>query len=318
MKILVTGAAGFIGSNLVDALLQRGCEVVGLDNLSTGFKQHLETAEQSSLFKFVKGDALDDDVLDFALRGCAQVFHLSANADVRFGWEYPRRDTEQNTLVTLNVLEAMRRAKVTRIAFASTGSLYGECPVTPTPEDAPFPLQTSLYAASKVACEGLVQAYCEGFGFCGHIFRFVSILGERYSHGHVFDFCRTLQKNPGHIRILGDGTQRKSYLYVGDCVSAMLCALDKAPGKINIFNLGVDEFCTVRQSLAWICERLGVTPEVETSGGDRGWIGDNPFVFLDCSRIRSLGWKPQLDIRAGVERTVDYLSANPWLLEART
>ena len=317
MKALVTGAAGFIGSNLVDALLRRGHEVVGFDNLSTGFRRHLEAAERSPAFRFVQGDVLDAAALDAALAGCDQVFHLSANADVRFGLEHPRRDTEQNTLATLNLLEAMRRAGVKRLAFASTGSVYGECPVTPTPEDAPFPVQTSLYAASKVACEGLIQAYSEGFGFRSHIFRFVSILGERYSHGHVFDFVRNLRREPGRIRILGDGTQRKSYLYVGDCVEAVLHALARATDKVNIFNLGTDEYCNVRQSLGWICGRLGVSPVVEAAGGDRGWVGDNPFVFLDCRRIRALGWSPTRSIREGVERTVDYLLANPWLLESR-
>lgn len=317
MKVLVTGAAGFIGSNLVDALLRQGHEVVGFDNLSTGFRRHLEAAEKSSSFRFIQADMLDERALDAALPGCDQVFHLSANADVRFGLDHPRRDTEQNTIATLNLLEAMRKNGVKRLAFASTGSVYGDCSITPTPEDAPFPVQTSLYAASKIACEGLIQAYCEGFGFYSHIFRFVSILGERYSHGHVFDFCRKLHKEPNRIRILGNGTQRKSYLYVGDCVDAVIYAVKQATGKVNIFNLGTDEYCSVRQSLGWICEKLGVSPEVETSGGDRGWIGDNPFVFLDCRRIRGLGWRPQMSIRQGIERTVDYLLANPWLLESR-
>jgi len=233
------------------------------------------------------------------------------------GLDHPRRDTEQNTLATLNLLEAMRRKNVKRIAFASTGSVYGDCSMIPTPEDPPFPVQTSLYAASKLACEGLIQAYCEGFGFRGHIFRFVSILGERYSHGHVIDFCRSLLRNPESIKILGDGTQRKSYLYVGDCVSAALHAVENTADKVNIFNLGNDEYCNVLQSLGWISERLGVSPKVEATGGDRGWVGDNPFIFLDCSRIRALGWKPTMSIRASVERTVDYLLANQWLLEAR-
>jgi UDP-glucose 4-epimerase len=211
----------------------------------------------------------------------------------------------------------MRIAGVKRIAFASTGSVYGETTVIPTPEDAPFPVQTSLYGASKLAAEGLIAAYCEGFGFQGYIFRFVSILGERYSHGHVFDFYKQLLAHPGELDVLGDGTQRKSYLYVQDCIDAMLTALEKATGRVNIFNLGTDEYCQVKDSIGWISEHLGLQPKIRYRGGDRGWIGDNPFIFLDCGRIRSLGWKPKLTIREGIVRTLQYLEQNRELLEAR-
>src|SRR5262249_38398662 len=159
------------------------------------------------------------------MRGAELVIHLAANADVRFGTEHPRRDVEQNTLATFNVLEAMRASGVTRIAFASTGSIYGEAAVFPTPEDAPFPIQTSFYGASNLAAEGLIQAYAEGFGFQGYIFRFVSILGERYTHGHVLDFYRQLREHPDRLDVLGNGRQRKSYLHVEDCIAAMLLAL---------------------------------------------------------------------------------------------
>ena len=187
----------------------------------------------------------------------------------------------------------------------------------PTPEDAPFPIQTSLYGASKLAAEGLIAAYCEGFGFQGYIFRFVSILGERYSHGHVFDFYKQLLEHPRELHVLGDGTQRKSYLYVQDCIDAMLLALSRATGRVNVFNLGTDEYCRVSDSIGWICEHLGLRPELRYSGGDRGWVGDNPFIFLDCSRMRSLGWQPELTIRQGIVRTLKYLEANLSLLEAR-
>ncbi len=233
------------------------------------------------------------------MRGADVVFHLAANADVRFGTEHPSKDLEQNTIATFNVLEAMRANGVRRIAFASTGSIYGEATVIPTPESAPFPVQTSLYGASKLAGEGLIQAYCEGFGFQGWIFRFVSILGERYTHGHVFDFFKSLTADPTRLRVLGDGRQRKSYLYVQDCIDAMLLAMARATGKVNIFNLGTDEFCLLNDSIGWITERLGVAPVLEYTGGDRGWIGDNPFIYLDSSRIRALGWTPKLSIRDG-------------------
>jgi UDP-glucose 4-epimerase len=245
------------------------------------------------------------------------VFHLAANADVRFGTDHPSRDLEQNTIGTFRVLDAMRVNGVKHVAFSSTGSVYGESKVFPTPEDAPFPIQTSLYGAAKTAGEGLVQAFCEGFGMQAWIFRFVSILGERYSHGHVFDFYKQLRADPTKLHILGNGKQRKSYLYVQDCISAMLTAVAAATAKVNILNLGADEYCEVNDSVGWICEAMGITPERSYSGGERGWIGDNPFILLDCARMRSLGWAPTKTIREGILNTLAYLQANTWLLEAR-
>ena len=245
------------------------------------------------------------------------VFHLAANADVRFGTQNPRKDLDQNTIATFNVLEAIRANNIRHIAFSSTGSIYGEPDVFPTPEDAPFPIQTSLYGASKLACEGLIQAYCEGFDFKGWIFRFVSILGERYSHGHVFDFYKMLLDDPNHLHVLGNGKQRKAYLYVQDCIDSMLVAIEKAQGKVNTFNLGTDEYCEVNDSIRWICEHLGLEPELSYEGGKRGWIGDSPFIFLDCSRIRDLGWNPKLTIQQGIIRTLEFLQDNPWVLEMR-
>jgi UDP-glucose 4-epimerase len=204
------------------------------------------------------------------------------------------------------------------MAFSSTGSVYGEATVFPTPEDAPFPVQTSLYGAAKVAGEGLISAFCEGFGMQAWIFRFVSILGERYSHGHVFDFYKQLLADPTKLHVLGNGKQRKSYLYVQDCLDAMLCAIERATDKVNIFNLGTDEYVEVNDSIAYICEALGITPERSYTGGERGWIGDNPFILLDCKRIRALGWTPKLSIRDGIAKTLAYLQANQWLLESRS
>lgn len=318
MKFFVTGAAGFIGSNLVDRLLAAGHQVVGCDNYSTGLREFIQSAFNNSRFRIVEQDLLSSDGIADAMRGCDFVFHFAANADVRYGTDNPRRDLEQNIIVTSNVLEAMRAAGVKRIAFSSTGSIYGEAAVIPTPEIAPFPVQTSLYGASKLGAEGFIAAYCEGFEFQAYIFRFVSILGERYTHGHVFDFVKRLLKDPSKLTVLGNGKQRKSYLYVQDCIDAMLLAIELAKEKVNILNLGVDSYCEVLDSIGWITERLGVNPTIELTGGDRGWIGDNPFIFLDTARIRSLGWKPKLTIREGVVKTVEYLVANPWVMEARS
>jgi UDP-glucose 4-epimerase len=315
LRCMVTGCSGFIGSNLTNRLLQLGNEVVGYDNFSTGRIEFLAHAVQYPRFKLCRGDLLDVSELAKALRGTDIVFHLAANADVRFGTEHPRKDLEQNTVATLNVLEAMRVSGVRRIVFSSTGSVYGEPSIFPTPEDAPLPMQTSLYGASKLAAEGLIEAYCEGFGFQSFIFRFVSILGENYTHGHVFDFYKQLRSHPGCLEVLGNGRQRKSYLYVQDCLDAILLALEKATGRVNIFNLGTDEYCEVNDSIGWICGYMNLSCEIVYSGGDRGWVGDNPFIFLDCSRMRSLGWQPKLTIREGVTKTVQFLERNPWVLE---
>ncbi len=318
MKYFVTGGAGFIGSNLVDRLLELGHDVVVYDNLSTGFAENLAEAKKRRRFKFIDNDLQDQRKLTEGMAGCEFVIHLAANADVRFGLQHPGKDLEQNTLATFNVLEAMRENQIRSIGFSSTGSIYGEPKIFPTPEDAPFPVQTSLYGASKLACEGLIEAYCEGFGFQGYIFRFVSILGERYSHGHVFDFYRSLRNDPGKLRVLGDGLQRKSYLYVQDCIDAMLAAFDKARERVNIFNLGTDEYCRVNDSIGWITDHLGLSPEISYTGEERGWIGDSPFIFLDCRKIRQTGWSPRISIREGVIRTLQYLESNSWLLEKRS
>ena len=317
MRAFVTGGAGFIGSNLVDRLLAANHSVVAFDNFSTGQDAFLEIARSHPQFTIIRGDTLDLPALVEAMAGSEMVFHLAANADVRFGLEHPRKDLDQNTIATFNVLEAMRATGAQRIVFASTGSIYGEASVIPTPERAPFTVQTSLYGASKLAGEGLIQAYCEGFGFQSWIFRFVSILGERYTHGHVVDFYRSLRADPSRLRVLGNGRQRKSYLYVQDCIDAILVALDRATEKVNVLNLGTEECCEVNDSIEWIIRALGVSPILDYTGGDRGWIGDNPFIFLDTTRIRALGWKPKLTIREGILRTLDYLRSNEWVLSGR-
>jgi UDP-glucose 4-epimerase len=315
LKIVVTGAAGFIGSNLVDALLNAGHEVRGIDNFVTGVRAFLTEAETSSRFELHQLDLIEDvAAVRAAISGSDVVVHLAANADVRFGWNHPARDLEQNVLATQHILEAVRTGGVPRLLFSSTGSVYGETEVIPTPENCPFPVQTSLYGASKLAAEGLVAAYAEGAGISATVFRFVSIMGPRYTHGHVVDFLRQLQKDPAHLVVLGDGSQRKSYLHVEDCVRAILARLGETPG-FEVFNLGVDDYCTVRDSVGWICARAGVEPELSFTGGERGWVGDNPFIYLDITKICSTGWKPRYSIREAVEDTVDYLLTNPSVLE---
>ena len=313
-RVCVTGGAGFIGSNLVDRLLAQGVEVVILDDFRTGRREFLADALERPGARLVEGDVLDPAALEDATEGCDWVFHLQANADVRRGLEHPRRDLEQNTIATSNVLEAMRANGVKQIAFSSTGSIYGEPEMFPTPEDAPFPVQTSLYGASKLAGEALIAAYASGYGFTGVIFRFVSILGERYTHGHVFDFYQALKRDPTSLRVLGDGRQEKSYLYVQDCIEAILTATGHHADQAgaHIYNLGTDETIVVDDSVAIITEQMGLSPQIEHTGGRRGWTGDSPLIRLDATRIRSLGWTPQLTIRQAVGRTLDWLRDNEY------
>jgi len=315
MRIVVTGAAGFIGSNVVDKLLARDFEVMGIDNLRTGRIEFLNSALKEDKFSFYNEDLISSNKIADIFSGVDVIYHFAANADVRFGINFPRRDLEQNTIVTHNVLEAMRLSNVKRIVFSSTGSIYGNTKIIPTYENSAFPIQTSLYGASKLACEGLIQAYCETFGMQSWIFRFVSILGPRYSHGHVFDFYKQLKEHPDYLTVLGNGHQRKSYLHVSDCIKAIEVALESSSSKVNIFNLGVDGTCEVRDSVNWISEKLGVKPKVKFGTGSSGWIGDNPLIHLATDEIASLGWKPKYSIREGVESTIEYLTNNDWLLQ---
>jgi UDP-glucose 4-epimerase len=316
MKYIVTGAAGFIGSNLVDRLINDGHCVLGIDNLSTGRIEFLKKSLASERFTFLEGDITNKEFLEASFKGWDFVYHLAANADVRFGLNHPYKDIEQNTIGTFNVLEAMRANNIFKIGFSSTGSVYGESSQIPTLENAPFPIQTSLYGSSKLSGEALITSYCEGYKFEANIFRFVGILGERYTHGHIYDFYQKLKRDPSQLEILGDGKQRKSYLYVQDCVEAMLTAEEKMLDNINIYNLGVDSYCEVMDSVEIICNELKISPELRFTGGERGWVGDNPFIFLETSKIRSLGWTPKLSIQEGVIKTINYLRENEWVFNA--
>lgn len=314
-KYFITGGAGFIGSSMADRLIEEGNEVCVYDNFSTGHRPFLKAASTSPNFSLVEGDLLDLEKLKIAMKGSDFVYHFAANADVRFGVNYPARDLEQNTVATFNVLEAMRLSKIRGLGFSSTGSIYGEPDIFPTPEDAPFPAQTSLYGASKLAGEGLISAYCNSFGISGVSFRFVSVLGERYTHGHVFDFCKSLLKNPHSLNVLGDGKQSKSYIYVQDCIDAMRLVEKKHANGFEVYNLAVDNYIEVNQSINWITDTMGLHPKLIFKGGKRGWIGDSPFIFLDTTKIRTLGWKPKHNIETSVKKTIKWLLENQWALE---
>jgi len=265
----------------------------------------------------VEADLLDPAAAGRALKGCDFVFHLAANADIKENLVEPRRCIDQNVVATQNLLEAMRAAGVREVAFASTGSVYGDAAVVPTPEDAPFPVQTSIYATSKLAAEGLLTSYALGYGFQVWIFRFVSLLGPRYTHGHVIDFWRKLRRDPTRLDVLGDGHQKKSYLHVADCVTGMLLAIARAREPINLFNLGHLDWIEVDQSIAVITAALGVRPRIVHAGGERGWVGDSPRILLDTARLRRLGWAPTRSIEESIVETLAFLESNPFVEDRR-
>lgn len=313
MKYLITGGAGFIGSNLADELSKKN-KVTIVDNLSTGFKENLP---KNKNIKFIKCNLLDKKKLFKIFKGHKIVFHLAANADIRFGLEDPKKDLEQNAIATFNVLEAMRFNKIKKIVFTSTAPVYGMNKIFPTPENARMTYQNSLYGASKLYCEGLISSYCEGYNLQSWIFRFVSILGPRYSHGHVFDFVKNLLKNPNKLKILGDGKQRKSYLHVFDVINAIKIALKKSNQKVNIFNLGHNNYINVNKSVKIIEMMMDLKPRKFYTGGKSGWIGDLPFVFLDNKKIKNVGWRPKITITQGIKDTSNWLIKNKWIFKKR-
>ena len=313
---LVTGAAGFVGSNFVDYLLKKNFYVIGIDNLQTGNIKFLSSALKSSKFKFYKYDLLKlKKTSKIFTKDIDTVFHFSANADVRFGFNNPQKDIEQNILVTSNIMEAIRYNNIKKIIFTSTGSVYGEAENFPTIENEKFPIQTSLYGTSKVACEGIISSYCKAFDIQAWIFRFVSVLGERYSHGHVFDFYKKLLNDSNSLTVLGNGNQRKSYIYIGDCINAVMKSIRFYNKSINIVNIGHDEFISVKQSINFITKYLKISPKLNfTSKKSSGWHGDNPFIFLDIKKLKKTGWRPKVSIEKGIIKTLNYLEKNHWLM----
>ncbi len=317
MKAIVTGGAGFIGSHIVDELAVRGWDVVVLDNLSTGFTRHLVSARESGRVTLIQADILDQGALADAMDGAVTVFHLAANADVRGGRSNTAIDLEQNVIGTHRILEAMRAAGAGHIVFTSSATVYGEPDRFPTPETCAA-FQTSVYGASKLAAEAYIQAYGEYFGIRSHVFRFVSWIGERYSHGVIFDFVRKLRADPNSLEILGDGHQRKSYLHVEDGVRGIFMALENLRDRKNVINLGHEEYMNVTDLALIVCDEMGLAgTDLRFTGGERGWLGDSPFVHLDIGKIAGAGFKPLVSIEEGIRRTVRYLLANPWILDRR-
>lgn len=314
MRYLVTGGAGFIGSHIVDELLKKQNEVVVYDNFSTGKKEFIHHNLKNKNFNLITAGVLDTKELTHAMNGVDFVFHMAAHADVRSGFKDHFIDHRQNLEATQSVLEAMYKNNVKNIAFASTSSVYGDAKIHPTPEDYPFE-PTSLYGATKAACENYIQTYASYYNWKVYIFRFVSFIGERYTHGIIFDLLKKLKKNPKILELLSDGTPKKSSVYVSDGVRAMLKVIRSSKDPINVFNIGHDEVLTVDQIVDTILNAAEIKTEKTYLGGNKGWIGDNSFVYLDNKKLKSLGWRPKISFKEGIKKTVEYLQKNPKLLK---
>jgi UDP-glucose 4-epimerase len=294
MRFFVTGGAGFIGSHLVDKLIQNG-KVTVFDNLSSGKVEFISHHFGKSNFVFIQKDLLDLEDLKEAIKGHDVVFHLAANPDARLGIEDTSLDLNQETIATYNVLEAMRINDIKKIVFSSSGTIYGETPIIPLPENYGPVLPISLYGAGKLACEGLISSFCHTFDMQSWIYRFANIVGPRATHGVIYDFIHKLKKNPGELEILGDGKQRKPYLYVEECVEGMLFGFFNANQRVNLFNLGCETSTEVNIIAKMVCEEMGLEKvKFRYTGGDRGWRGDVPQVRFDIKKMKRLGWEPEL------------------------
>ena len=295
MRVFVTGGAGFIGSHLVDALMGKGYDVTVYDNLSSGRMDFIEHHIGKKNFSFIEADLLDQKKLEESLEGYDVVFHLAANPDVRLGVEKPDV-AKQNIIATYNLLDVMRLKNVKRIVFSSSSTVYGETPLMPLSEDYGPLLPISVYGAAKLASEGLISSFCHTFDMQAWIFRFANVVGLRCTHGVIFDFINKLRKNPKELEILGDGRQRKSYLYVSDCVDGMLFGFENAKDQINLFNLGSDGATEVNRIAEMVVDEMKLGDvRFKYTGGKRGWKGDVPRFQFDISKIKKLGWMPRYD-----------------------
>ena len=308
-RIFISGGAGFIGSHLVDRLCREGKEVVVFDNLSSGKLENIKQWIKKSNFKFVREDLLKPASILKPLSECETVFHLAANPEVRVGTADPKVHYEQNIAATFNLLEAARKfGCIKNFVFTSSSTVYGDAEEIPTPEDYAPLKPISIYGASKLASEALITSYAYTYGFTAIIYRLANIIGPRAQHGVIYDFINKLSKNPKKLEILGDGTQRKSYLYIDDCVDAMLTGINHSHSRVEIYNVGSEDQVNVKEIADIICQEMGLrdVEYVYTGGvdGGRGWKGDVKVMLLSIEKIKSLGWKPKLNSRQAVERTV--------------
>ncbi len=297
MKALITGGAGFIGHHLAKAL--KNYDVTVIDNLSSGKREFINGV------KFIEGDITDREFAKSCVKGFDIVFHLAANADVKRGSVDTSVDIEQNILATHNVLEAMRINGIKNIVFTSTSTVYGSA-LMPTAENYGPLKPESMYGASKLAGEALISAYCHTFGMKAQIFRFANVIGPDGTHGVIFDFINKLRKDSSKLEVLGDGKQAKSYVYVNDCISGMLLAVEKADEAVSIFNIGSEDSIPVSDIAAMVIEEMGLSAKAKITytGGTRGWKGDVAKMLLSAEKLKALGWKPKYNSRESVRLTI--------------
>jgi UDP-glucose 4-epimerase len=303
-KVLVTGGAGFIGSHIVDRLLADGHYVVAFDNMTSGKMEFIAHHLNDPHFKLINGDMLQPDQIYKACNDVEHVFHLAANPDVRIGASNTRMHFDQNILATYNLLDAMHKQRVRKIAFTSSSTIYGEANIIPTPENYGPLMPISMYGASKLACEAMITAYCHTFDMQSWIFRFANIIGDRGTHGIIVDFIHKLKKDPFNLEILGDGKQSKSYLHVIECVDAMMFVVDKGTDQVNIFNIGSEDIISATRIGERVAEEMELSPEFIYTGGSRGWKGDVPQMMLSIEKLKALGWKPGKGSEENVRGTV--------------
>jgi len=308
MRYFVTGGPGSIGSHLVDRLVNMGAVTV-YDNLSSGRREFIEHHRDD--FQFIQADLLDLDTLARVMKDHNCVFHMAANPEARAGIEDTDLDLKQGTIATYNVLEAMRLDEIKKIVFASSSTVYGETPIKPIPEDYGPLHPISLYGASKLACEGLITAFCHLFNMQAWIFRFANVVGVRATHGVIFDFINKLRQNPKELEILGDGAQEKPYIHVEDCVDGILHGFQHATSQINVFNLGCSFTTKVSAIAQMVVKEMGLQDvKFKYTGGNRGWPGDVPQVRLDITNMERLGWKPKYSSDDALRKAIRDIWAN--------
>lgn len=311
MSILVTGGAGFIGSNLVTRLVQENEETHVLDNLSSGKMESLERLRRNPKFHFHRTDLLQKENLAIP-SDCKTIYHLAANPEVRIGFSNPELHFTQNIVATFNLLEAARRIDAETLLFASTSTVYGDAQVVPTPEDYAPMEPISMYGASKLACESMMVSYAHTYGIRTIIFRLANIIGADSTHGVIYDFVNKLLKDPSRLEVLGDGTQNKSYLHVSDCVSAFLVGHKSSRGIVNTFNVGSQDRIEVREIAAAVVDAMQMTGvKIEFTGGvdnGRGWKGDVKNMLLDVGKIISAGWQARYGSLEAVKMTARELA----------
>jgi len=314
--VLVTGGAGFIGSHLVDELLKRGFNVRVIDNLSSGSLENIKHNIGNRGFEFIRGDLKNPRDSLKAVKDVEVVFHLAANPEVRVSTIAPKIHFRENVVATFNLLEACRKVgTVEKFVFASSSTVYGDAKVFPTPENHELK-PISIYGASKVACESLICSYAYLYGFKAASLRYANIVGPRLKHGVIYDFLMKLKRNPKVLEVLGDGFQKKSYLYISDAIEATLLVADKLTEKFETYNVGNEDWITVAEIAKIVSKAAGVKPKIVFTGGTpdgRGWLGDVKYMLLSIEKIKKLGWKPKHTSREAIELTAKALAKEVFL-----